>query len=679
MKTTAYITITIFTLFFLMPKKTNAQSPDWLWSKSFGETGSEYCYSSVIDASGNVYILGSFSGTMDFDPGPGTYNLSAIQTDIFISKLDNMGNFIWVKKIGGPDDEIVGTISNDLAGNFYITGRFYNTLDVDPGPGVYNLTAVGGQNNFICKFDSSFNLIWAKNVGASTYEPIQYKISNVTGSIYATGYFLHTVDFDPGPATFNLTAAGNYTDIFILKLDSSGNFMWAKRIGGPGDDKGNSIILDASDNVYSIGSFEGTVDFNPDTNANFNFTSTGVNGDIYTLKLDSTGNFVWAKQIICPGFSTGSSIALDLSGNVLTTGTFSGTADFDPGTGTFNLTSIGMGNMFVSKLDSAGNFLWAKNMGSIGYFGASSSCISTDASNNIYTTGYFTGISDFDPDSLRSFNLSTDSGNTYLFVCKLDSSGYFISTKAAVGKDGADGFMPLSLVLDDSGNAIITGVFNKRFVEFGSTLLSNTDGVGYYNDVFIAKLGTQSGNCSADYLLYPDALQPHSYWINNNATGLLPIHYVWSWGDGTYDTIAYPSHLYQTAGLYTICLTIRDSLGCSNNYCNDYSLARMNSNNTIISVNVINPLATGIGKINYSNSFVLFPNPAEDYLTIDLVGHHKNAEATISDITGKVIYKNTFEENLILTVNTRYFAEGIYLVQIKSEDFVETKRLVITN
>src|SRR4030095_14166224 len=127
-------------------------------------------------------------------------------------------------------------------------------------------------------------------------------------------------------------------DIFISKLDSSGNFVWAKTLGGAGIDDGRCIITDDEGNIYFSGSFSGTCDFNPDTGV-YNLTSAG-NNDAFVCKLDSNGNFILAKQFASQGYSYACSLLIDDAGNLFVEGSFSGTVDFDPGPGSFNLTSF---------------------------------------------------------------------------------------------------------------------------------------------------------------------------------------------------------------------------------------------------------------------------------------------------------------------------------------------------
>ncbi|PHX82007.1 MAG: hypothetical protein CK539_06890, partial [Flavobacteriales bacterium] len=189
-------------------------------------------------------------------------------------------------------------------------------------------------------------LQWAKAMGGSSSDFSICIALDGSGNVYTTGYFGGLADFDPGAGVANLTSAGS-TDIFISKLDASGNFVWANAMGGIGDDGGYSIALDGSGNVYTTGLFRGTADFDPGAGL-ANLTSSGTY-DIFISKLDASGNFVWAKAMGGTGSeSVGGSIALDGSGNVYTAGYFLGTVDFDPGAGLANLTSSGIYDIFIS-------------------------------------------------------------------------------------------------------------------------------------------------------------------------------------------------------------------------------------------------------------------------------------------------------------------------------------------
>ncbi len=261
-----------------------------------------------------------------------------------MSKLDSAGNFIWAKRMWRTGRGI----AVDIAGNVYTTGYFNGTGDFDPGPGTFNLTSAGVWDIFVSKLDSAGGFVWAKRMGGTEPDWGFGIAMDATGNVYTTGYFEGTVDFDPGPGTFNLTSASSWEDVFVLKLDGAGNFVWAKRMGGTGVDAGWDIAVNGAGNVYTTGHFQGTTDFDPGPGT-FNLTSAGST-DIFVSELDSAGDFVWAKSMGGTSGDYSRGIAVDGAGNVYTTGHFQGTGDFDPGPGTFNLTSAGNSDIFVSKL-----------------------------------------------------------------------------------------------------------------------------------------------------------------------------------------------------------------------------------------------------------------------------------------------------------------------------------------
>ncbi len=306
-----------------------------LWVKQL--TGPDFIAKSnqSVDDSGNVYISGTFSGTVDFDPGIATnYLTSSSMDDIFIVKLDSSGNFLWVKKLDGPSQNRSWVITFDHSGSICIAGFFYSTTDFDPGPGIYRLNTIGGQNPFILKLDASGNFIWVKQFISNTME-IFSLTTDAKGNIYTTGEFKYSLDFDPGPGSFNLSASGSGSaDIFISKLNTDGNFVWAKRIGGQDEDWGYAIAADNDGNIYCAGNFQKLVDFDPGP-ATYNFTA--FLEDMFILKLDSSGNFKLAKQI--KGIITAQPFCLCIGyfNDIYITGFFYGPAiDFDPGIGVYN-------------------------------------------------------------------------------------------------------------------------------------------------------------------------------------------------------------------------------------------------------------------------------------------------------------------------------------------------------
>lgn len=460
---------------------THAQTIDYQWAKTVGSGTFDSGQSITLDASGNVYTCGYFNSTVDFDPGPGTaIRNSNGDKDIFIQKLDANGNFLWVKTIGGPLEDFAEAITIDPSGNLFITGFYEGTVDFDPGAGTTYLTSNGDEEIFVSKLDSNGNLLWAKSTGGTDRDGAHAITTDAFGNVYTTGHFRFTVDFDPGPGVFNLSQhPTGYWDCYIQKLDGNGNFVWARAWGGSGSDDAHGISSDPSGNIYTTGFFGSSADFDP-TSGTTTLSSNGGQ-DVFVQKLDANGNFLWAKS-----FGSGNNefifgLATDGSGNVYTTGQYQGTVDFDPGAGVSNLVSSTPNDVFISKLDANGDFVWAKSVGGTG--NDAGICISTDATGNVYTTGQFGGVADLDPNAgVANF---TSNGSDDMFILKLTSSGNFEWAVAIGGTlyDSAN-----DSHADASGNVYVTGHFQSTtdFDPNAGTVNITSNGA---TDIFVLKLG----------------------------------------------------------------------------------------------------------------------------------------------------------------------------------------------
>ena len=427
-----------------------AQDVNLEWAKSMGGSSYEYGNSIIADDFGNIYVTGFFEGTADFDPGEESFNLTSNgQWDIFIQKLDTNGNFIWAKSMGSSLDDEGTSVSVDAYGNVYLTGYFTYPVDFDPGENIYELTSNGNSDIFIQKLDADGNFIWAKSMGESSYDEGSSILIDDSGNVCLTGFFKGTVDFDPGEATLELTSNGD-KDVFIQKLNSNGDLIWAKSVGGTSTDQGFSIADDVSGNLYIAGQYKGTVDFDPGAET-LNLTSNGAT-DAFILKLDNSGNFIWSKSTGGTNSDLAYSIAADALGNLYATGIYTGTVDFDPNAGIFDLISNGIYDAYIQKIDSDGNFIWVKSMG--GPSTDEGYSIATDVLGNVYAAGRFKGTADFDPGE-ETFNLSSN-GQNDVFMAKLNGSGDFVWAKSIGGSDHDTGY---SIATDANGNVYVTGYY----------------------------------------------------------------------------------------------------------------------------------------------------------------------------------------------------------------------------
>ena len=427
----------LFTLpFILLPFSLMSQELDNYLH--LGGVGNDRSQAVEVDASGNIYLAGFFSGTSDFDPSASVFNLTSNgNADIFLAKYDQLGNFAWAVSMGGTEFDEAKAITVDGAGDVYITGRFRQTVDFDPSPGgTFNLTSNGDADGFVVKIDANGAFQWAFQIGSSLAdEPFDIKWNS--GLILVGGQFQQTADFDPSVANNSLTSNGSY-DAFLAAYDDAGTYQWAVNIGGTSGDACYGIDTDASGNTYMTGYFSGTVDFDPGLGTT-SFTSTG-NADAYLCKLDDAGAYLWAFPIGGTGFFSddGRDVAVDGSGNVYITGRFVGTADFDPAPGSATLTAFGVISGFVAKYFEDGTYQWAFPLRNVSFVSSTTpQAIEMGGLGEFYLTGSLSSEVDFDP-SANDQN-RTSSGSTDLFLAKYSAAGSFEWVTHAGGSFGDEG------------------------------------------------------------------------------------------------------------------------------------------------------------------------------------------------------------------------------------------------
>ena len=470
----------------------NAQTPNWQWAKSAGGTGSAFGLIVSTDAIGNVFMTGYFkSPTITF----GTTTLTnAGSNDVFIVKYDATGNVLWAKSVGGAYDERGQSVSTDASGNVFMTGYFISpTISF----GTTTLTNTYASNLysdfFIVKYDTSGNVLWAKSAEGAYDDSGQSVSTDASGNVFITGiYYSPTITF----GTTTLTKANptsNYSDIFIVKYDASGNMLWATSAeDGVFNDDGRSVSTDASGNVFIAGYFASpTITFGTTT-----LTNTNSSWDIFIVKYDSSGNVLWAKSAGGTAYDIGNSVSTDAIGNVFMTGIY-----YSP-TITFGITTLTNANnvadIFIVKYDASGNVLWAKSAEGTWYDLSYGVC--TDVIGNVFITGaFYSPTITFGTTTLTNVNAAND-----IFIVKYDASGNVLWAKSAGGTGYDEGY---AVSTDASGNVFLTGNFGSPNINFGTTTLTNTDTTGSFRDIFIAKLdGTTGTNDikNANIKIYPN-------------------------------------------------------------------------------------------------------------------------------------------------------------------------------
>lgn len=653
---------------------------NFLWAKQLAGDSSSAGYGITIDPASNIYLTGFFIGTKDFNLGTGVFHLMGQgAADIYVLKLDNNGNFIWAKQMGGNGAQGAIGISLDPSGNILVTGRYQLTADFDPGPGVYNLTAVGQYDLFAFKLDNNGNFNWANSAGGIQTEYSNSIATDISGNVYTIGHFAGTADFDPGPVVSNLVAVNQ--DIFIWKLGPGGNYLWTKQMAGNSISYGTSLAIDASSNVYYIGSYSGTVDFDPGPGS---FPLSSSTRNTVVSRLNPSGELVWAKQI--PGTSNQGNtfyhendIAIDATGNVYTTGQYEGTGDFDPGNGINNLTSVGGNDIFIQKLDNSGNFIWAVSMG-----GSSDDNGIAIAVNNVHviTTGSFESTADFDPGT-GVFNL-TSNGQEDIFIQKLiqascslppqpgpitgttsvcSGSSQVYSINTVTGANSYTWTLPAGWTGSSTSNTITSTVG----LNSGNILVTANNNCGASSAQSLAitvnsvpsQPGAISGNTtvatgqSITYSINPvPGATNYSWMINGGGT-------ITSGQNTNSITVNWAS-----AGNYTLTVNATNTCGTSTNQ----------------SVDVTVSIPTGV--INPDNQFhlTLSPNPSNGnfYLRAKNV-INKKINLEVSDMLGNQILQtmlipNTTDYTHLLKLDK--YPAGIYQVKISIGNKVYARRII---
>ena len=286
------------------------------------------------------------------------------------------------------------------------------------------------------------------------------------GNVYSAGLFNHTVDFDPGPGIFTLTAANwANTATYISKLNAKGEFLWAIQIPTWVEFGNIEIKVDKDNNVYVTSELRLSTDFDPGSGV---YTLSPIGGlDVFIAKYNPNGNLIWAKQFGGPGDTVPrpDMLNIDKENNIIICGNFNRTIDFDPGLAVYNLTSTAHIQAFIVKLNSNGDFIWAKQFGNspIVYSGSQIADIKSDLQGNIYVTGGFSGNCDFDPGP--GIYMLQSQGMTDGFISKMDSEGNLIWAKSIgnTTQNKEQNIQTRAIDIDLNNNIYIGGTFRGTF------------------------------------------------------------------------------------------------------------------------------------------------------------------------------------------------------------------------
>jgi len=382
----------------------------------------------VRDGAGNLYLAGGVESNVDFDPGPGLQVLNSSGAgDGYVAKFATDGTLQWARRFGGAAADEVRDLGVDGAGNVYAAGVFLTQADAAPLVGSAILSDGVAADGFLVSFDGSGGLRWAIPIGGPEEDAVTAVGVSSGGTVTVAGIFHGTADFARNAVSVQLTTFGG-ADVFLASYTSAGALNWVHNIGGPNDEAvaPGGLALDASGGAALLGSFSGSVDFDPSA-AIAARTSVGTQ-DLFLARYGSGGTF--ASVFSLGGLNGTASPARVIIGpgdGLLITGSFSGNFDFDPGSGTQALASLGTGgatDAFVAEYSSLGGFVWVSRFGEVtsaaDNLNAGTS-VTLDAAGNVLAAGRFFGSPDFDPGS-GSFRLAS-LGSADGFLVELTSTG----------------------------------------------------------------------------------------------------------------------------------------------------------------------------------------------------------------------------------------------------------------
>ena len=646
------------------------------WATKIGGLASDHSYNLKVDAQNNVYTMGQFYGTIDFEPGAGTTTLtSTFGGNSFLQKLNSTGSLEWAIKLDHVNNSSDGRfrdITFDAVGNPILIGTIYDSLDFDPGPGTYYLynSNINNTIGFIEKLDVNGDFLWAKIAGlnAPNGEVLPFDVeSDGLGNIYTAGFYYYAVDFDPGPGTYILDNVDGYEEGYIQKLDSNGDFIWAKALEATNfHNEYHGLALDDASNVYLSGVFYGTADFDP--NAGTTLLSATGTYDGFLQKLSSNGDLVWARTWagVGSGKSIVESVAIDDLWSIYISGGFDGTVDFDINAGTSQLSSTsGTWDPFIEKLNQCENgsienqiactdYLWPVN--GVTYTSSGSYATTLPNSNGCDSVVTLNLEVNY-PNSATDVQIACDSylwidGNTY-------STNNNLATWTLTNVAGCDSIVTLDLTISYSnlGTDVQTAcdtytwIDGNTYTSSNSTATHTLTNVAGCDSVVTLNLTVETVDNGVTYNIIGGP--PYTHELTSNQNG------------ATYQWLNCPA-MTPISGATNQSFTVTGNgeyaVEVTNGSCIDTSVCA-----SVTSV--------GIVENNFGNELLIYPNPTDGNFSIDLGQAYNAVTITITDLNGKLIQSNTYNESQLLNLRLDE-PDGIYLLMIESEEKKAVIRLM---
>jgi hypothetical protein len=529
---------------------------------------------------------------------------------IFTTAKAQAPAWLWAHNAGENVYEEICGVAADAHGNI-LAGGYYNTW-------IYNLPHSNGPDAFLVKYNPAGNVTWTTAISDTGRERVLHVAFDKLGHYYIMGVFDgHKLHF------YNQTftnAEYNALDIFIAKFDTAHNFIWAKHVGGPGETTPTGMAVDSIGNCYITGWYNGTkIGFDADTIVN----SSNNFADLFVAKYAPNGNFLWAKSATGDGSGSdkSESIAIDKLGNCYITGDFnSNSLSFD-GTVINKMSNF---NMFIAKYSSNGTILWAKRSKSTGDSHGYS--VAVDPQMNCYVTGSFKNNITLGATTL------TSSGNEDIFIAKYAADSTVLWAKSATGGSSLDEGSKLST--DALGYCYATGYFESDSIRFGSwNLINNGSG---FQDIYLAVYDPYGNvqwakSIGGSHNDFPNCITVDP--ARNSIIG--------GWLGS--DSIVIGSQILYSAG----------------------------SSDALIAKSA-NTAPSAIAENDHTNAILVYPNPANDYINVQLPG---DALISILNLQGQLCKQVKSPEGLA-RISVYDLSSGVYILKLVGSNINFTGKLI---
>lgn len=534
----------------------------------------------------------------------------------------------YFEKIGGTDRDIAVEFKKDTAGNYYFLGEYTGSVDLNPGGGSNLVASSGKLDVYLVKLDKYGNFAWGKTLGGSSWEYAGDLMVTNSGEVYVT---LQTTSPSMYLAGNQITSTAFGRDC-IIKYDKDGNSKWG--YATEGSTTKPLLALNETGQIYLIMQTYGISDIDFDPTSGTNLIKGKGSTDIGIVKFNSDGVFIWARLIGGTDHDIPSDVVVDNNGDIIICGMYGGTMDADPGNATNLLVSKGDYDGFVCKINSIGNFAWAKSIGTSNY--ESITKVVADKQRNLYLSVYLNEKTDLDP---GAGIVEYDNGLTdHLVLVKLNSSGNYIRSKGYGSSDGK--FIGIDLAISTENEIAILAR-----VELTVQFVSGSDTVKIKSmNKFSMVLMTLDSQCNYKY------------------------HYHY---DPTTDSLLFSSIAYD----YQNNLLLSGYFeGAVNVDPHGSEIITSNGNRDAVFLQY-NPWPLSVDKTTRLSAIKIFPNPAKEIVNVALGSHYKKGAVTISNNQGQVIYHTSFLNTDLISIPLE-MAAGIYTVTLNTDSGKSIARLI---